>query len=177
MAKDFGFTPDTAQRVIDATRAHERTGVSTVGRPAERPVSQPVRMWVQLTTATALNATQFKYSFIRVIPDANAASGFSYDPDTVGTDCVFDPNMLLDGVNGGATGKDRVVQIELVGYKAPDDPIDPLGPIYWIVGSGGGTGDSGPWVHDHRNNNPENGGFAFSVYHPGTQLPQVNFAE
>lgn len=31
-------------------------------------------------------------------------------------------------------------------------------------------------IHDHRDNTPTAGGFAFSVYHPGTSLPQQNWS-
>ena len=36
--------------------------------------------------------------------------------------------------------------------------------------------NAGMPLHDHRDNLPQNGGFSFSVFHPGTGLPQQPFS-
>ena len=67
------------------------------------------------------------------------------------------------------TGADRIVRLSFTGYgndgnpvyvfsyTPPPEPFPPVAP------------------HDHRDNNPWSGGFAFSVYHPGTSLPQAEW--
>ena len=58
-----------------------------------------------------------------------------------------------------------VVQLTFIGYDTKQKPV------YTFVWNPRQPEDGLVPIHDHRDN-VTGGGFAFSVYHPGTSLPQ-----
>lgn len=156
------FSVDAAKRIVKVVKRVEQTPESSGGR---NPVTiQPgTRFWAYLIAGATWNQYEFKYGFIKVIPDAtDERFGWQFDIDVQGVDCVRDPSGRDDLAEG------TVAEIEFTGYDADGEPQ------YWICGvRARQTGNSLP-PHNHSDN--INGGFAFAVYAPGTSFPQQPFA-
>lgn len=185
------FTLESAKRIVATVKRVEGMPQEMGGQ--RRPQHTPGTIfWAALT---GCDTTGQWWDWIAVVPTANvgvsgnpwsftSASMWSMrQPWTVGHENAREVN----GVRGIDAG--TVVRMEFIGYAAPDpsgampltagtrtDPNDttlpdPSGavPIYAFQYAMQPADPVLP-LHDHRDQ--FNGGFAFAVYHPGTQLPQ-----
>jgi hypothetical protein len=164
------FTLETAKRVLAATRKVERMPTDKDGGRAHRLPPEP-QFWAMLTSAGGLNGLH--WSWVKAMPVAElptAADPFTTadvplftlaEPHVVGFDSAREANLNRQIEPG------TVVRLEFVGYDREGEPA--------YVFNHGQPREADPIpIHDHRDN--FNGGFAFSVYHPGTALPQQPFA-
>lgn len=113
-----------------------------------------------------------RYNFVRVFADATAD-----DPDIVLSDTGIKWRLFGGDdvphvycayeVNGTRGQVGKVVRVSFAGYGPSGEPA------YVFVASPP-PAEPGVPVNDHRDN--YNGGFSFSVFHPGTSLPQMNWA-
>ncbi|MEM8738256.1 MAG: hypothetical protein AAGG38_07235 [Planctomycetota bacterium] len=154
------FSPDAARRIASATRRIEamplRRGV-TETRP--RPVEDEI--WAVLTGHNPL-APQAGYSWVQVTPNTGdgwapmegGARGIENATETSGKYPIPVPHVvrLRRGPDNPDTGDPRWTFV-----------YDPDPELFASVPP-----------HDHRDNFA--GGFAFSVYHPGSALPQMPWA-
>lgn len=162
------FDLATAKRVLEATRRVERMPVD---KRLDRIHRQPPEnsFWVYLTSAGGLNGLH--WSWIRVQPAANLPT--ADDPLTVQDVPLFEmASPVVVGFqnarevnNSRAIEPGTVVKLEWIGYDRAGEPAflfthQPQQPDQVVP------------PHDHRDNQPQNGGFAFAVYAPGTALPQ-----
>lgn len=186
------FTLEAAKRIAAAVRRVEHMP-NRIGGNRAPSVPLTTTFWAALM---GCDSTGLYWDWLAVEPAANTATvnnpwAFTAanmwnirEPYTAGWGNLREAN--------GSRGIDfgTVVRVEFVGYiPAPSgstnisgtaiDPseginsIDPSGAIpLYVFQHAGQTADPVMPIHDHRDNDPRNGGFAFSVYHPGTQLPQ-----
>lgn len=160
------FTPEAANRIIAATRKVERTPTSLVG---DRNPAAPsdIEFWAWLSSPGGWNG--LFWSWVRVQPIASLPT--SNDPPTMEDSPLFEfAEPLVSGyLNAREVSNTRnvppetVVRMVFIGYGRDGEPQ------YGFSYAAPDRLNELP-IHDHRDN--LNGGFAFSVYHPGSDLPQ-----
>ncbi len=159
------FSLDVAKRIINATKTVERQ--NRAGTP-QRDVIRDVEFWAYLAGP---DVTGKLWSWVMVEPrldtDPSDEQIFNdvpvfrlADPPVSGYQNAAEANHIRN-VPVGA-----VVRLRLVGYTPDDEPR-------YVFHAPPRDNDELVPPHDHRSNNPADGGFAFAVYHPGTSLPQM----
>lgn len=154
------FTPDSARRIADATRKVERMPLR-YGVTDNAPRDPEESIWAVITGYSPL-PPHGAYNWVQVTPQGS--NGWV---------------PLIGGASGQGNAYENsgrwpipvpsVVRL----YVAPDDP-DTGDPRWCFTYDQPSTGYQFVPPHDHRDN--FNGGFAFSVYHPGTAVPQMPWA-
>lgn len=155
------FTLDAAKRIIAATRKVERMGQDLAGgrNPAASPTTE---FWAYLTEHSLDGR---RHSWIQIVPKI-------HDPAfTLDTIPVFDlPANAVTGWENAYEANGRlavpagtVVRLHFAGYSRDGSPA-------YLFTHAETPQEQPMGIHDHRDN--WHGGFAFSVFHPGTALPQ-----
>lgn len=162
------FTSEAAKRIAAAVRRVEAMPQERTGeRTPPGPIENDIWGWI-----TGLDASGLRYSFVRVIPDAGAD-----EPDLILTNGMRyrlysdDPLHIhvareVNGTRGIASG--TIVRMSFAGYDAD-------GEAAFVFQYQPPQPPSDHGLHDHRDNITGRG-FSFSVYHPGTALPQQPWA-
>ena len=155
------FSESAAKRIIAATRRVEKMGQS-MGGADPKAMPPESEFWAFIGGQDALTN---RYSWVRAIPATGAdpadPTAFLMDPDVAG----YQNAKEASGHVGIPIGD--VVKLSFVGY---DDGGDPM----YVFTHTGRPQEEPMRNHDHRDN--YDGGFAFSVYHPGTACPQAPWA-
>jgi hypothetical protein len=139
-----------------------RAGDRTRATPTEAD------FWARIT---GCDVTGLRYTFLRVYPEASTdRADFAIGKDLAYRFTSDAPEEGYARESNGNRGVPTlsVVRDHFIGYDADDLPAD-------LVSYGDARPGQGLPPHDHRSNNPMDGGFAFSVFHPGTSLPQQRF--
>jgi hypothetical protein len=150
-------------------RATERVLNSPPSRTGERTrTTQTEGSFWGLITGPSIDG--MRYSFVRVFPvlDNDSRQDFKLMNGAAYRIADTEPEAGLARESNGNKGVPTytVVMMHFIGYDAADTPAYLF---QWI-----GPNDMNYLrPHDHRSN--DQGGFAFSVYHPGTGLPQQPF--
>lgn len=186
------FTPEAAKRIAKVVKRVEQTPQQFGGRnPASSPPNDT--LWAIITYPFYRHVTAegitleladgvtvppgnkaVYYSWVKAIPDPNGNTGFIADPDA--GEGMGNARLINDMRGPIAPDKpfvpaNSVVQLVLAGYDQAGDPLY----VFNYSGPQGSVYSPIP-VHDHRSNEPGYGGFSFSVYHPGHNLPMHPFA-
>lgn len=152
MSDGYAFSERSAKRIGDAVRRVERMPQRRAGGRLPPPAPAETSFWARLTTRSLDGR---RHSWIRVRPDG--AGGWQpYDPPVEGELNAVEINGHL-GIPAGA-----IVRLHLTDF---DEDRNPLYTFQFET-----VDQQAPMrIHDHRDN--FNGGFSFSVFHPGTSLP------
>jgi hypothetical protein len=161
------FTDEASRRIAAAVRKVERTPTSLVGDRIPRYEGEQ-SFWAILLGEDLSG----RWTFQRVAPDPSALNPAAF--------MLFDTDAVRWGFEGDAqvwaareVNENRnvptlsVVQMTFCGY-------DPAGQPAFVFSYTPAPTDVGMPIHDHRDN--LNGGLAFAVLHPGTLLPQSQYA-
>ncbi len=114
-----------------------------------------------------------RYTFVRVYltADDDSKKDFALRNGPSYRLAGIEPEGGLARESSGAKGVPTmsVVRMTFCGYDADDRPNF----LFQFIGP-----SDMPFLppHDHRDNKINSGGFAFSIYHPGTGLPQQPWA-
>jgi hypothetical protein len=164
------FDHATAVRVLNATRKVERPPVDRTG-DRNRPTPQDTQFWAYLSTPGG--SAGLHWSWVRVCPVEKPPTADKplitvtddlplwkfAEPMTTGYQTAREANGNRDVPVG------TVALLSFVGYDEAGEPL-------YVFTYQPTTQQGDMPTHDHRDNMPNNGGFAFSCYHPGTGLPQ-----
>jgi hypothetical protein len=164
------FSLDAAKRIVAATKKVERTPQHVGGeRNPAREAGGP--FWAMLTSAAGLNGLH--WSWVKVIPvdePPTADDPYTYDDTPL---FRFDDGPVVGIESAREANRNRAIEpgtVVLLSFTGYDRTGEPL----YVFQHSGRQPDAALPIHDHRDN--FNGGFAFSVYHPGTALPQQPWA-
>jgi hypothetical protein len=166
------FSLDAARRIAAAVRKVERTPQNLAG-DRNPPHGTTTQFWAYLTGCD--ESGQY-WSWLRLRPAANLPSAAdAYTP--LGDDrplfeldqpTIFSENTAREANSNRRIEAGTVVQLSFIGYDSAGEPVYVF--CYPVQPQ-----DNFLPLHDHRDNLQASGGFAFSVYHPGTSLPQQNW--
>ena len=163
-----GFTLEGAKRIAAAVRRVEQTPQSMTG---DRSPATPAdaTCWAYLLSPSLTN----HWSWLKLVPAAQLPT--SEDPFSIleaervlfdlAEPVYFSEETAREVNNNRSVPSGTVVELKFIGYDRDRKPV------YVFTYN---TPQSDPRlvpIHDHRDN-VTGGGFAFSVYHPGTGLPQ-----
>lgn len=156
-----GFNKEGARRIVTAVKRVEQMPTDRTGGQTPRHDAGEESFWAMLI-GRDLNGNRFSWSRVQPVQETDGSVAYRpSDPMIRGDENAFEVN----GSRGIPTG--AIVKMSLAAY-------DPDGqPLYSFVFNLPDQASTLP-IHDHRDN--FNGGFAFSVYHPGTALPQQPWA-
>lgn len=165
----YNFTKEAAKRIAAVVRKVENEPTNFNGTRTPQH-EQGASFWAYIVDC---DATGKRYSWISVIPlqGTDTTSFVVFRDDQTWTFAQPTVGGLFNALEVNHTrGIDRgtIVRLIFQGYDSEQKPI------YFFQY----TPPPDPTVvppHDHRDNNPRNGGFAFSCYHPGTSLPQMEW--
>lgn len=163
------FTVEAAKRIAAVVRRVEQTPLNLRGDAA--PTYTPDTSFWAYTSGCDI--TGKRYSWIKVVPvQGSDISAFTIlqndnlwtfaDPTIAGTENACEVNGTR-GIDPGT-----IVRLTFSGYNADGTPR-------YMFGYTPPAPDVSLIPHDHRDNAPNSGGFAFAVFHPGTALPQMNW--
>ena len=165
MATVNSIDPNTFDRIARATRFVEQQRTNLAG-PRTTPKGAESTLWARITGPTTPDGfITTVYDWVKVNPQP-------------GGDVVKDHNvtgaLTAHNVNGGPVPIGQVVTLTFTGMiptgETDDDGNEIEAPFYHFIHVSPPPHNF-PHIHDHRDN--YNGGFAFSVYHPGTTVPQM----
>lgn len=190
------FTLDAAKRIVAAVKRVEGTPTDTSGGPTpNRPLA--TSFWAMITGAADIDG--LFHDWIAVRPSKSMATPQQSNILAPSNMWEFQVPYVAGSGNAREANDNRqippgvVVLLTFVGYaipagttvhpgtttepassNAPPKAADGSIPTYCFNYGVPQQLDTLP-IHDHRDN-VTGGGFAFSVYHPGTPLPQQNFS-
>lgn len=159
MTRPTTFTPRSAQRVADAVKRVEAQPVSRAGQPLPPP-PQTQTKFNALITGFDINGLMYSWVQVRPVPTGG---------HTVAADAVSGQRNAFEINSRVGIPTNTVVEMTFAGY-IDDDPEQP----WFSFRYDPQTQNIILPPHDHRDNLA--GGFAFSVYHPGTSVPQQPWA-
>ena len=165
------FTKAAAERIIAATKKVERDPKNLVGE-RNRTAPADISFWAWLSTPAGTSG--LFWSWIKVQPVANLPT--STDPFTLDDPPLFeltDPPVAgyqnaRPASNNRNVPPESIVMLHFIGYGTDGEPQYVFQWHSW-------RDESELPIHDHRDNRARSGGYAFSVFHPGTDLPQQDW--
>lgn len=165
----YTFTADAVTRIRAAVRRIEQTPAALRGAERTPNLDAGMEFWAMLLHGDSAG----RYTMVRVTPDPAQLNPAAFVPiDGDGIRWGIDDNEVHVDAGREANGNRNVpmhtvVKVTFCGY-------DPDGKPVFVFFYPKTQQDAGLPVHDHRDN--LNGGFAFSVFAPGTAIPQHNYA-
>lgn len=167
MSNPVVFSPEVAKRVTAATRKVEQTATNR-GGAASTSYDAGAGFWAMILGS---DVSGLRYTFNKVVFDPRSTYPQAFtimQTERFGFDGPPSPGVAIE-VNGNRGVQFKVVFLRFAGYD-----LDGTTPVFLF--SYNEMVDSGILSpHDHRDN--ANGGFAFAVYHPGSSIPQMPWAE
>lgn len=167
-----GFSIEDAKRIAATVRRVERTPQDMTH---ERAAGSPVEAscWGYLVS-TDLSGNH--WSWLKLVPAARLPNAEEPNAPLQSERPLFElaqPVFYSDHTAREANGNKAieggtVVQMTFIGYDSKREPV------YCFATNATPPDFRGVPLHDHRDN-VTGGRFAFSVYHPGTGLPQQPF--
>jgi hypothetical protein len=167
MANGVAFSPEVAHRIANAVRKVERTPQDMAG-DRNRPAPQETSFWAFLSSGGGMNG--LFWSWVKVVPVERPPT--AGDPVTVEEVPLWDFSDPI--VSGYQTAREAnnirnvppgtVALLTFMGYDQAGDPL-------YVFSYNAPLPPATDGIHDHRDNITGQG-FAFAVYHPGTDLPQ-----
>jgi hypothetical protein len=166
------LTESAAAKVKKISDAFDQRRKNLRGRPSPSgPIENEI--WGLLT---GCDLSGKRYSFVRVTPDASGDdTDVIINGGNIGFNIVVNdanPGQLFTAyeVNGAIGATMQIVRLTFAGYRKDPTTGDKL-PVFVFQYEQMNPNLPLP-IHDHRDNLPGSGGFAFAVYAPGTALPQ-----
>ena len=168
MPNGVAFTHDAARRIIASTLREERRPRDMAGEKNRRG-PQEASFFAYLSTGGGMNG--LFWSWVRVVPVAKppaaaAATIVMEDPPL----WEFAQPIASGYQNAREANNNRNVPtgtVTLLTFVGYDDNSEPL----YVFNYSAPLVQADMGIHDHRDN-VTGKGYAFSVYHPGTDLPQ-----
>jgi len=166
------FTREAAERIANAVRKVENSPREAGGQRQHQP-PQATQFWAYLSSGGGMNG--LFWSWVKVVPVAKPPT--AGDPVTVEDVPLWDfADPMVSGYQTAREANDNrniqpgtVALLTFMGYDQSGEPLY----VFTYNAPQEQSNDGG--IHDHRDNITGKG-FAFSVYHPGTSLPQQPWA-
>ncbi|MGE5607721.1 MAG: hypothetical protein ACM359_00560 [Bacillota bacterium] len=166
----YAFTQQAAEAIVEHVREARRRSTNLVGE--QRPSTpQEASFWAYLSSPGGFNG--LFWSWVRVQPVLElptAANPLTMDDPplwTMGEPHVAGYQNAREANDNRQVPRGTVVKLEFLGYGSDGEPQ------FVFQYTQQPQQATGVPIHDHRDN--LQGGMAFSVWHPGTQLPQAPF--
>ncbi len=166
------FSLEAAKRIASIVRKVERMPQNLTG-DRNPPHGTSAQFWVYLL---GCDVSGLFWSWLKLRPAAklpNAEDAFAPLEQERPLFELDQPTYFSEHTAREANGNKNiqagtVVLLSFVGFDSKDEPV------YAFSYNLPQPDPTGLPLHDHRDN-ITGGGFAFSVYHPGTSLPQQNW--
>lgn len=168
MATGVVFSSEAAKRIAATVRRVEKIGVNLTG---DRRPSQPqeTSFWAGIVSCDVIGHRH--YSWVKVEP--------LVDDPSVSTEnrlvLIYQLPVQVNWssareANNNIVSPGTIVRLYFAGYNKEGNPT------YIFTHTENQQEPGYLPCHDHRNNEPGNGGFSFACYHPGSSIPQHQFA-